>query len=388
MLAQVRPPVLALPPLIAALSQSACLVTVFVKDATSEDAGGAGGSSGVDEDMPQETEASTTGGTTGGGQTGSTGATTLPPFDVGAPELPGLYCDPTPAACDHEDTAVDHALGLNCPGGIQTEGPLLWTGSDLSRMTTDATLGITDTYEAVEGGRRVVLSTGNAAHVLLTLPQLPTEGGCPNTQTCPSTELPGEDLTALPPPIDPTPQKCKAGMELPGPGDCSGTVLEQWQLGGEPLTAYDYTELRFVAVVPQRTTALRLDFAFLTAEYPPRFPGGHNDLFVAWIASEKYTGNFALDPEGNPIAAETLPYAIKLDPLPFDCEPDCPDEPLRGFAFEGHAGTAWLPAQVQVTTGEAIEVVFALFDVGDGKADSAVLLDRVQWTCSPPPSND
>lgn len=389
MLAEVRPPVSALASLLAVLSQSACLVTVFVKDAANDDAGGASGSSGLAEDMAEGTAASaaeTSGGTSAA--SGLQGLTGAPNFDVGVPDPLGLYCDPMPVACDDEDTSVDHALGLNCPGGIKTEGPLLWVGSDLSRMTTDAVLGVTKTYEPVEGGRRVMLSTGIAGHALLTPAQLPQEAGCPNTQTCPSTELPGEDLLALPPPIDPTPQKCKANMDLPGAGDCSETVLEQWQLGGEPLTAYDYTELRFSAVVPQRTIGLRLDFAFLTTEYPPRFPGGHNDLFVAWVASERYTGNFALDPDGNPIAAETLPYTIKLDPMPFDCEPNCPDEPLRGFAFEGHAGTPWLPAEIAVKAGETIEVVFALFDVGDGKADSAVLLDRVQWVCSPPPSSD
>ncbi len=390
MLAEVRPPVTALASLVTLLSQSACLVTVFVKDAGGADeATGSGGMSGGAEDMAEGTAASSGAGsgeaTSTAGLLGSTGA---PGFDVGAPDPLGLYCDPMPIACDGEDSAVDHALGLNCPGGIKTEGPLTWIGSDLSRITTGVTLGITKLYEPTEGGQRVMLSTGVAEHALLTLAQLPVEGNCPNSQTCPSTELPGEDLNSLPPPIDPTPQKCKPNMDLPGAGDCSGTVLEQWELGGEPLVAYDYTELRFVAQVPQRTMALRLDFAFFTSEYPPRFPGGHNDMFVAWVSSEKYTGNFALDPEANPIAAETLPYTIKLDAMPFDCEPNCPDEPLRGFAFEGHAGTPWLPAEVPVTAGETVEVVFALFDVGDGKADSAVLLDGVQWVCSPPPTSE
>lgn len=391
MLAVVRPPVAALASLVALLSQSGCLVTVFVKDTggAGEDAGSTGGASSGAEDMSEGTGTGAAGSSSDAAPTtGLQGLSGAPSFDVGVPDPLGLFCEPMPVACDSDDNAVDHALGLNCPGGVKTEGPLMWTGSDLSRLTTDAVLGVTKTYEPVEGGRRVMLSTGIAEHVLLTLEQLPIEGDCPNTQTCPSSELPGEDRTSLPPPIDPTPQKCKANMDLPGPGDCSGTVLEQWELGGEPLVAYDYTELRFVAVVPQKTTALHFDFAFLTSEYPPRFPGGHNDLFVAWIASEKYTGNFALDPDANPIAAETLPYTIKLDAMPFDCEPNCPDEPLRGFAFEGHAGTSWLPAEVPVTTGETIEVVFALFDVGDGKADSAVLLDGVQWVCSPPPTSD
>src|SRR5690606_37393579 len=143
---------------------------------------------------------------------------------------------------------------------------------------------------------------------------------------------------------------CPEGQLPPGPGDCSETVLSQSSLGGDPLVAYDYTELRFSAVAPFATAGLAFDFAFLTSEYPARFPGGYNDLFVAWVASERFTGNIALDPDGNPIGAVSLPYEIKLDPMPFDCEPDCPDIPLRQFAFEGHAGTPWYPAEVEVNS--------------------------------------
>ena len=84
----------------------------------------------------------------------------------------------------------------------------------------------------------------------------------------------------------------------------------------------------------------------------------------------------------------TLPYTIKLDPMPMGCEPDCPDLPLRGFAFEGHAGTPWFPGEIAARPGESVEVVFALFDVGDAEVDSAVLLDDVRWICAPPPTKD
>jgi hypothetical protein len=371
MLAAVRPPVYAPTVVAAVLSQSACLVPVFVKDANVEGMGAAGGStSAASEDMSSGTGASTTEASSDAGVLGSSGvtlATTTPMFDVGGSEY-GEACSAASVACDDADIGFDHALGLNCAGGIQTVGPLMWSGSDLSRMVIDEKLGATDVFAAVDGSRRVLLSTGVAGHVLLTIEKIEADADCPNTQTCPSTDFPGEDLNALPPPIDPAPQKCKPNEAPPGTGDCSETIAEQWAIGGEPQVAYDYTEL-------------------LTAEHPARAPGVYNDMFVAWLSSERYTGNFALDPQGDPIAAVTLDYPYKLEAMPVDCEPDCPDTPLREFGFEGHAGTPWWPAEIAVEPGDTIEVVFALFDVGDATVDSAVLLDGLRWLCAPPPSN-
>lgn len=382
MLAVVRLLTPALASCLVVLTQSACLVTVFVKDAAGDSATG---TTAAADGLSLET--GTTFEADAPGADDPAWETTAPVFDLGEPDaLDGQFCLPQPESCDGDSEALDHALGLNCPGGIQTEGPLTWTGPVGSRLTIDQPLGITDTYLPVEGARQVVLSTGYASHVPLDLQGLVDQAGCPMSEICPSTDFPDADLLALPPPLDPSPQACPEGEDPSGAGDCSETVLKQWSLGGDPLVAYDYTDLRFRALVPSGTLALGVRFAFLTAEYPPRLQGGHNDLFVAWIVGERWSGNFALDAGGYPIAAETFPYTIKSDPLPYDCEPGCPDTPLRGFAFEGHAGTAWMPSEVPVEPGETVEVVFALFDVGDPEVDSAVLLDGVHWVCSDPPT--
>lgn len=368
----------------ALLSQCACVVTVFV-DAGPMSGSAAGGSSGETSEMSAGTG---TGSTSGDGMATAPpteSATIEPLFDVGVGDQ-GLSCSIEAQPCDADSDDFGRALGLNCSGGVQTVGPVQLLGDPESRRVTADVLGPTSVYAPVEGARRVLLSTGVAAHALLPIADLAAKAGCPLTETCPSTEFDGGDLATLPAPLDPTPQKCPEGQVPPGEADCSGTLLSQWEVGGDPLIAYDYTELRFAAVVPNATAALRFRFAFLTAEYPERQPEGHNDLFIGWLASERYTGNVALDPDGNPIGAVTQPYTIKLDPMPVDCEPDCPDLPLRGFGFEGHAGTPWFASEVEVEVGETIELVFALFDVRDGSVDSAVLLDGVQWVCSPPTS--
>ncbi|WAS98946.1 hypothetical protein [Nannocystis punicea] len=372
----------------ACLLESGCLVTVFVKETGSDDAetAGAAGSSDANDQMTQEPGPSDTSTSTGEVATTEPMTKTDVGFDSGPDGWE--FCSTVLVPCDADNEDIDHALGLNCEGGLKTNGPLTWSGPDGSRRVLSEQLGTTEVFAPTEGSRRVVLSTGDASHVLLTLPEMPTLGNCPVTQTCPSTDWPGNDLDHLPPPIETMPLQCETDKQPPGPGDCSETIESQWGLGGEPLMAYDYTELRFSAVAPTYTAGFAFDFAFLTSEHPKRWPFGHNDMFVAWVASERYTGNIALDPDGNPIAAETLPYEIKYDAMPFDCdEEDCVDLPLREFAFERHAGTAWYEGEIGINPGESIEVVFALFDVGDAIVDSAVLLDGVRWLCAPPPAS-
>ncbi|HEY8380087.1 MAG TPA: hypothetical protein VIK91_26535, partial [Nannocystis sp.] len=211
-----RPPVSALLVAATALVSSACMVTVFVKDAGAEAAGsasgsGSGGASEADASTAAGTEEMSSGtGSSGGATTGeeptsgaSTLMTTAATFDVGTPsdwESCALFLEP----CDGDSDALEHALGLNCARGVRTTGPLSMYGAPESRLVIDDVLGVTSVYAPVEGSRRVLLSTGVAAHALLTRAALPDEAGCPVSQTCPSTEVPGYDLQALPPPLDPT----------------------------------------------------------------------------------------------------------------------------------------------------------------------------------------
>ncbi|WP_224193058.1 hypothetical protein [Nannocystis pusilla] len=373
----------------ACLLESGCLVTVFVKDAGGEadGTGGGSGSVGSDDQVSQETGSSaSTSGTTGEPTSEGFGVTVDVDFDLGEQE-DWNSCSLVRVPCDGDSEDIDHALGINCDGGLQTEGALTWSGPAGSRLVVDQVLGTTEVYAPTEGSRRVALSTGDASHLLLTLPEMPDLGNCPVSQTCPSTDWPGADLDELPPPMVAKAKQCEEDEPVGVPGDCSQTIESQWLLGGDMMKAYDYTELRFSAVAPLGTAGFAFDFAFLTAEFPPRFPGGYNDLFVAWVASERYTGNIALDPDGNPIGAVTLPYTIKLDEMPAGCGDECVDIPLREFAFEGRAGTAWYQSEIGIDPGESIEVVFALFDVGDAIVDSVVLLDGVRWQCAPPPSS-
>jgi hypothetical protein len=151
--------------------------------------------------------------------------------------------------------------------------------------------------------------------------------------------------------------------------------------------AYDYAELRMTLQVPAGTTGISLDFAFGTIEYPNWWKTPFNDMFVAWLDSEAWTGNISFDDQGNPISlnAGFLDYKDALPPDGVCPVASCEAPELEGFALEGHAATRWLNSTAGVRPGEQIELVLAVFDLSDGVWDSYVLLDAFAWTCSSNP---
>jgi hypothetical protein len=373
------PPATARFSLVGTLCMSACVVPVFVGEVETTSGGdaseGVGASSSsaseVDEPPPAVTTSGSGEDSTGDGESGPA-MTTGVVFDLPT-QIDDPTCLPPPASCDEHDDAIDHALGLNCEGGVATTGALAVAGPEGSRAVVVGALAGEPVFAPTLGSRAVVLSTGVAAHVPLTPAEAMIQSECSQVGLpCPSTSFDGFDLQELPAPLEPEAIVCPEGQPLPGPGDCSGTIDEQWQ--DDPRIAYDYTELRLDTVVPDGAAALRLDVAFFTAERPKRFPGGHNDLLIVWLESERWTGNFAVHPEQDvAIAADALDYLY----TGFDPE-------LAAFAFAEHAATGWIELGVDLVPGDAVTLVVALLDGGDDDVDSAVLLDNLHWLCVPP----
>ncbi len=336
--------------------------------------------------------------TSGGGDSGVSGGDPRPPVDLGdgsglsvkgGGDLECPYTMPTP--CDESDDALAAAIGLGCERGVEpTE--FIVDGADSSRLVFEGALGGVDTpYTPRHGERFVILSTGDARHVSMSRADIEAETGCAaDSALCPSTAHgPMYRYEVLPPPIDPNPvegeSSCAKELGLVGTGDCSRTILEQWQAGEGELFAHDYTELRFSAVVPDDATHIRFSYAFLSAEYPARIEDGHNDLFIAWIDSERWTGNVALDDEANPIAVDVVRFEYRDAEHPEQCsEGDCVEPKLHGFGFERHGATGWLERVAPVVVGDELTLVFSLFDLGDAEVDSAILLDGVRWDCALP----
>jgi hypothetical protein len=328
-----------------------------------------GGSAGQDDDasdtLPEET----------GGTTSDEDETPSPVvWDVGGvPDTPYVSCGvPTHVECDGEDEDDPYrTIGLNCPGGPQVDG--VYNGDPLSLYIHVGNLGthVPAPYPPREGDAFLILSSGNAS-------QMPI----PNMYA--STNVAGyvDDGADLPMPITPTSvdpmDTCTDDPGLVGTGDCSNTIQAQWEQGNG---AYDYNELRFTVEVPFGTYGFSYDLAMFSTEYPVYYQSQFNDMYIAWLESELWTGNISFDEMGNPISLNAGFLDYKDAPNPVDCPAPCDAPELDGTAMMDHAGTKWLTTTAGVTPGEDIEVVFAVFDLSDPILDTVVLLDNWQWAC-------
>jgi len=273
---------------------------------------------------------------------------------------------PPHTACD-DDEDPGHALGLDCAGELDATITFAGQPAQLVVHAGDVGSHLPPTYPPREGGRMLILSTGEAADVLI--------GGVLPATTLSTLAMP------LAAPLDPMPAvgDCTADAAAIGTGDCSATMDAQWTMGGA--AAYDYAEIRIEVVVPAGAAGFAYDLAFLSAEYPIYYQEQYNDMFVAWLESGDWTGNVSFDDGGQPIALNAAFLDFKDAPNPYDCPAPCVAPELVGTAMDGHGGTRWLTTAAPVTAGESITLVLAIFDMGDGWLDSAVLLDNFRWTC-------
>lgn len=312
---------------------------------------------------------------TGGAAEGDTNIDAI--FDVGVPDAPDVCPASALPPCDVVSDDPWHALGINCPGGPKMEGTI--GGNAQALQVHEGPLGTSGYFTPPDGDRMVIMSTGLAAEIPLPRAEL-----CP---TCPSTDLGEPSLPVLPDPIDVRKvddrSTCTDDPTLIGTGDCSNTLEEEWTAGSG---AHDYVEMRMTAEVPPPYDAFRYRFAFFSSEYPAWFhhDSPWNDMYLAWLESESWTGNVSFDSAGNPISINGVLLDFR-DAEAEGCPSPCQAPELAGFSMEGHAATRWLETTAPVVTGETIEVVFAIFDLSDGVYDSAVVLDDWDWTCSGDP---
>ena len=313
--------------------------------------------------------------TTNGDGDATDGEIPEPKWDVAEmPDSPDLCLVPVHVPCDHldfpsEEQRAWRALGLNCPGEFQAD--LDYNGHYNALEVFDAPLGDEDpsTYPILEGTKMVALSTGNAYDLL-------------NPGSDGDTSLPGYDPGNLPAPMDPNPvdmtNTCVEDESLIGTGDCSNTIGPQFL---DSLGAFDYAEMRFTIDVPEAVNGFAYNVAFLSWEYPDFYGWDYNDIYIAWLESEEWTGNITFDDFGAPLSLNAGFLDFKDAPNIYDCPLPCSAPELGGTGVEGHGATRWLETNTGVTGGETITVIFAIMDIQDNIVDSAVLLDNFRWTC-------
>jgi hypothetical protein len=312
--------------------------------------------------------------TTAGDGDGDEGNDSQTKFDLaGIPDgsSNGGCLAPLHDPCDDDDNDAWHALGINCDG--EWELTTAYTGHAQALYVHTGQLGTYNpaTYPTLEGDKMVILSSGIAQQ--LTIPGQYA-----------STANPGNDPMVLPAPLTPTPVDgglmidCIENPQLVGTGDCSNTIQEQWSQGNG---AYDYAEMRITGEVPGGATGFSYNLAFFSTEYPGFYQTSFNDMYIAWLESEIWTGNVSFDEVGAPISLNAGFLDYKDAPNPYDCPGPCTAPELQGTAMQGHAGTKWLTTSAGVEPGEDFTLVFAIFDLSDNILDSVVILDNFAWNC-------
>mgnify|MGYP001125190675 CR=1 FL=1 len=148
--------------------------------------------------------------------------------------------------------------------------------------------------------------------------------------------------------------------------------------------AQDGVALELRIRVPSNAKSFTYQQNFFTWEYPQYICDRYNDFFVTMMdpaPSALPDGNIAFDQDGNPISVNNSLLQV--------CSPGthkgktftCPlgTDSLKGTGFENHAATGWLTTNAPVTPGSEITLRFAIWDSGDGRLDSTVLIDDFQF---------
>jgi len=311
--------------------------------------------------------------TTGATTTDSGTSTTNdgPRLDLPIPDAGGpVQCaaeQHTP--CDEVDGDPIEAIGL-CPGEAVVTGGFNGHAEGLRVLSQ---WGEAATFTPREGQSFLAISTGDLGQ----LHDVPKDEG-DVAYHCNSWFEGGDgmDTTKLPPPLTTKAVQgdCLDDPSLLGTGDCSKSIQAQFNQSG---FKYDYQELRLSLTVPAGAESLSLDFAFLTKEYPIWKDRPYNDMFVAWLESEHWTGNIAFDMQGNPLSLNAAFLEL------YDDQGDLPE--FAGTCMRYSAGTRWLTSTADVVPGESIDLILAIFDLDDVNWDSFVLVDNVRWSCGDAP---
>jgi hypothetical protein len=278
---------------------------------------------------------------------------------------------PSHDECDDDSNDPWHALGINCPGELEFD--VSYTGEQQQIYVHTGQLGTYNnppTYPTLEGEKMVILSSGQASEMIAVGDQFA------------STSVGQYIQVPLPPPINTTKVDpnltCTDDPDLVGSGDCSNTLQEQWDQGNG---AYDYAELRLTGSVPVGASGFEYHLAFFSTEYPNYYQSSFNDMYIAWLESELWTGNVSFDEMGNPISLNAGFLDYKDAPNPYDCPGVCQAPELQGTVMQTHAGTKWLTTTAGVMPGEDITLIWAIFDLSDEVLDSVVILDAFSWNC-------
>ncbi len=192
---------------------------------------------------------------------------------------------------------------------------------------------------------------------------------------------------------------------------------------------YDTVRLHLKMRAPKNAKGISFDFRFFSREYPYYVCSKYNDFFLALLTDAEgrpivntetgSDGNISFDRAGNPISVnnaffttcapapcngnfekpmtDNCPAMLSCDAETSTCGGNLCTDGMTELAayypdyYSGNdddakqkrgGGTAWLTTKAPVNPGEVFNLDFYIWDTGDLRFDSSVILDNFQWSCT------
>jgi len=161
---------------------------------------------------------------------------------------------------------------------------------------------------------------------------------------------------------------------------------------------HDYTELTIALRVPSNAHSIAFDFLFVSSEYPEYIDVDYNDKFLALLTTAalgRHETNISFDAGKRAITVNTSLFTVcqsaddvchdLMHPVPNICPQ--PVNELAGTGMEDDdgygqpigGGTGWLSTQAPVSPGETARLRLIVFDEGDDRFDSSVIIDNLRF---------
>jgi hypothetical protein len=167
----------------------------------------------------------------------------------------------------------------------------------------------------------------------------------------------------------------------------------------------DVISLKLELKAPKNATGIKFDFNFLSSEWPEYICTQFNDGFIAYLSAKGFNDgkpdNITFDSKNNPVSvnngffdrctAGTTTGCAGRTRAVSTCPGGTAELAGTGFGLQSPAcgssgklstqggATGWLTSQAAVEPGETFTLELMIWDTGDGRLDSSVLLDNFQW---------
>lgn len=172
--------------------------------------------------------------------------------------------------------------------------------------------------------------------------------------------------------------------------------------------AMDIAVVKLEIKTPKNAQGFQFDFDFYSGEWPEYVCSPYNDGFIAYLKSKAFNNgapeNISFDAKGSPVSVNNAFFDRCTPNAQTGCSGGGAQQTaacaggegeLVGTGFEargqycggsstvGGGATGWLTSQAPVQGGETITLEFYIWDSGDARYNSSVLLDNFRWVPKP-----